>query len=60
MLRRNRVSAAIACAFGGLAAVGVNPAFAQETQRIEITGSSIKRIDAESSLPVTTIQRRCA
>jgi iron complex outermembrane recepter protein len=57
MLRRNRVSAAIACAFGGLAAVGVNPAFAQETQRIEITGSSIKRIDAESSLPVTTISR---
>jgi iron complex outermembrane recepter protein len=34
------------------------PALAQETtQRIEITGSSIKRIDAETALPVQVITR---
>ena len=39
----------------GLAAV---PALAQEaTQRVEITGSSIKRIEGETALPVQTIKR---
>ena len=57
MFNRNQVSAAVACLLGGLSATATAPALAQETQRIEITGSSIKRIDAESSLPVTTISR---
>jgi iron complex outermembrane receptor protein len=37
----------------------VQPAFAQEQapQRVEITGSSIKRADAEGSLPVQVISR---
>jgi len=28
------------------------PALAQETQRVEITGSSIKRVQADGALPV--------
>ena len=32
------------------------PALAQQTQRIEITGSSIKRVQAEGALPVQVIR----
>jgi iron complex outermembrane recepter protein len=34
----------------------VTPALAQEVQRIEITGSSIKRVQAEGALPVQVIR----
>jgi iron complex outermembrane recepter protein len=34
------------------------PVAAQEAQRIEITGSSIKRIDAETALPVQVVTRQ--
>ena len=34
----------------------VTPALAQQTQRIEITGSSIKRVQAEGALPVQVIK----
>jgi iron complex outermembrane receptor protein len=44
----------IACAVASMAW----PAGAQDTQRIEITGSSIKRIDAETALPVQVITRQ--
>jgi iron complex outermembrane recepter protein len=40
-----------------LLALGAGLAQAQEAQRVEITGSSIKRIDGESVLPVETIRR---
>lgn len=44
-----------------LLAFGVLPAFAQTPeappQRVEITGSSIKRVDSETALPVTVITR---
>jgi len=42
----------------GAVAALAGPALAQETQRIEITGSSIKRIDAETALPVQVITRQ--
>jgi iron complex outermembrane receptor protein len=52
-----RISAAAALAVGGLSALAP-AAFAQEVpQRVEITGSAIKRIDAETALPVTIIRR---
>ena len=54
MLKRSKISLAVAFAVGGLAAT---PALAQNTQRVEITGSSIKRVDAETALPVTVIKR---
>ncbi len=40
------------------AALVLLPALAQEAQRIEITGSSIKRIDAETALPVQVLTRQ--
>ena len=47
---------------GGVAglALAALPALAQDVQRgerVEVTGSSIKRIDAETALPVTVIKR---
>ncbi len=55
MLKRTRVCAAALSAMGcGLAMTGA--AFAQDAQRIEITGSAIKRIDGETAVPVTVIK----
>jgi iron complex outermembrane receptor protein len=51
MFQRTRVCTAVLLA---LAAV---PAMAQDVQRVEITGSAIKRVDAEGSLPVQVIRR---
>ncbi|MFO1272582.1 MAG: TonB-dependent receptor [Rubrivivax sp.] len=42
---------ALACAAGAL------PAAAQTVERVEITGSAIKRIDAETALPVQVLTR---
>src|SRR5262245_25942697 len=57
MFRRTRVGLAAAMAVGGLAAIATDVALAQEAQRVEITGSSIRRIDAETALPVEIITR---
>ena len=56
MLKRTKLCTSLMIAFGsGIAAV---PAIAQQTlERVEITGSSIKRIDAETALPVQVITR---
>ncbi len=61
MFRKSKVSVAAAMLFGGVG-VAVGPVvLAQPSsgldQRVEITGSAIKRIDAESSLPVQVISR---
>jgi iron complex outermembrane recepter protein len=57
MFKQTKISRAIGLALTGAAAFVAMPASAQETQRIEITGSSIKRVAAESALPVTTVTR---
>ena len=59
MLKRTRLSLAISAAFGaGL--VTVTPAVLAQTpqqlERVEITGSSIRRVDAETALPVTVLR----
>ena len=56
-MRLKPVVQGLAVAFGGLAAVTALPAAAQQQQleRVEITGSMIKRSETESALPVTTI-----
>lgn len=54
MLKRSKISLAVAFAVGGLAATAAQ---AQTSQRVEITGSSIKRVDSETALPVTVISR---
>lgn len=57
MFKKTRVCSGLLVAFGGGLALGAAPAFAQTAERIEITGSSIKRVDAETALPVTIINR---
>jgi iron complex outermembrane receptor protein len=56
MFKRTMVSAAAMAAVGGIAALTAMPVLAQEAQRIEITGSAIKRTDAETALPVSIIK----
>src|SRR2546428_11545920 len=56
-----RIAPALSIAFGaGLVTVLIAPpAFAQQTvERVEITGSSIKRIDAGTALPVQVVSRQ--
>ncbi len=53
MFKRTALAVAATLALGG---TGLS-AFAQSSQRIEITGSSIKRVDSETALPVTIIRR---
>ena len=59
-LRRTTLGAGLLAAFGALGAAAPSPVQAQDTaavQRVEITGSSIKRVDAETALPVQTVTR---
>ena len=57
MFRRTKLCASLLVAFGaGIAAA--RPWLQQTLERVEITVSSIKRIDAESALPVTVIESR--
>ena len=53
LFRRSRRTPAVLLALG---AMGLN-AQAQDMQRVEITGSSIKRIEGEAALPVEIIKR---
>jgi len=54
MFKRKSINAAALLALGAIAL----PAVAQQAlDRVEITGTSIKRIDAETSLPVSVITR---
>jgi iron complex outermembrane receptor protein len=56
--RRTRISAAIAALGAGTLCAAV-PALAQQTQqleRVEITGSALRRVDAETALPVTILK----
>lgn len=57
-----RIVRTLCAAFGGWALLATPGAFAQtadapEAQRIEITGSAVRRIQAEGSLPVQVINR---
>src|SRR5262245_27272413 len=54
MFRRKRVSRAAALAVGGFAVLATS-AWGQD-QRVEVTGSMLRRTDAETALPVTIIQ----
>lgn len=59
-IKLTRLATHLAWAFGGLCSPLFVQAQAQEPQslqRVEITGSSIKRIDAETALPVQTLTR---
>ena len=58
MFKRTKVSSAFLTGFSTGLLIAAPGAFAQDAtavQRVEITGSSIKRVDAETSVPVTVI-----
>lgn len=57
MFKRTKVCMGVLAALGGALVLTSVPASAQDAERIEITGSRIKRVDAEGALPVTTISR---
>ena len=58
MFRHTKLCTGLAIAFGSLAiAPGAVMAQDASLQRVEITGSSIKRVAAESALPVTTMTK---
>jgi iron complex outermembrane receptor protein len=58
MFQKTRLCKSLMLAFGGAMLVSAMPALAQEEpQRIEITGSAIRRIDAESALPVVVLKK---
>ena len=57
MFKRTKLCSGLMLAFGGTFSLGALPAFAQQQlERVEITGSSIRRIGAETALPVTVIK----
>src|SRR6267378_2430200 len=57
--RRIASTQSIALGAAWVTALIALPAFAQQTiERVEITGSSIKRIDAETALPVQVVSRQ--
>lgn len=61
MFHKTKVCTAAILAIGGSLAVVALPASAQEqgqTQRVEITGSAIKRVNAEGPAPVEVVTRR--
>ena len=57
MLRMNLISRSLWLAFGGSAMLFADLSFAQteSTQRVEVTGTLIRRIAGEAALPVTTL-----
>jgi iron complex outermembrane recepter protein len=59
MFSRTPLSIAVSVALAGLVGVSIEAAaqVTQQLDRVEITGSSIKRIGAETALPVQTITR---
>ena len=60
MFKRTKISRCALLALGGALLVPASSAFAQAAaeQRIEVTGSRIKRIDAEGANPVQVISRK--
>ena len=59
MFKRSQVCSAMVVAFGGVLAMSVGPTFGQvQLQRVEITGSAIKRVDSEGPAPVDIYTRK--
>lgn len=58
MFRTTKLCAGLMLAFGGSAVLLALPAAAQQAQRVEITGSAIKRVNAEGPAPVEVYTRK--
>ncbi|MBE0550290.1 MAG: TonB-dependent receptor [Rubrivivax sp.] len=57
MFKKTKICTGVLIALGGTLALSSLPVLAQSGDRVEITGSRIKRVDAEGALPITTINR---
>ena len=58
MFRRTKVNAGVLAALGAMSIAGAPAQAQQQTlERVEITGSSIKRVAAEGALPVQTVSK---
>jgi iron complex outermembrane receptor protein len=63
MIKETTISRAVRVMFASGLAVGMHAAIAQTSapdatiQRVEVTGSSLKRVDSETALPVTTVSK---
>ena len=57
MFKRTKISSCVLLALGSALLLPASSAFAQD-QRVEVTGSRIKRIDAEGANPVQVISRK--
>ena len=59
MFKRNKLGSAMLVAFGGTMAMSAAPSFGQtQLERVEITGSAIRRVESEGALPVQVITRQ--
>jgi len=54
MFKKSQVAAGVLLALGGVLAMTAN---AQTTNRVEVTGSKIKRLDSETSQPIFVLDR---
>ncbi|WP_374579858.1 TonB-dependent receptor [Pseudoduganella sp.] len=57
MLKETILSRSVRVICAGGLALGMTMASAQEIQRVEITGSSLKRVDSETALPVQVLSK---
>lgn len=59
MFKRTKVCSGVMAAISGGLLMSSTPAFSQTTtlERVEITGSAVRRIDAEGALPVVVIRK---
>ena len=57
MFKKTKICTGVLLALGGVLSLPAAPAFAQSVERIEVTGSRIKRIAGEGPSPVEVITR---
>ncbi|MEQ1806588.1 MAG: TonB-dependent receptor [Burkholderiaceae bacterium] len=59
MFKRTKICSGLMLAFGGTLAMSTSPSLAQQQlERVEVTGSAIKRINSEGVAPVEIITRK--
>ena len=57
MFKKSKICSGVLVALGGSLLAGATPSWAQTAERVEVTGSRIKSIGAESTSPITSVGR---
>ena len=57
MFKRSKISTGVLLALGTISTISTMSAVAQETQRVEVTGSNIRRAESETASPIQTVSR---